>query len=225
VRLQADPSPQPSAAQMHGKHRRVRSDCGGRFLRPEDWWLAETTLGSRQTRRQVLDAQMRGLSDAVDDATHVVDGEATCRSPRRFAAGASSPAPAEGEWKRTSSNMSLQSGARAITTSTVTFSRPMIRSIHSPLNTPGSPQSKPSSARKRTVSSRSSTTRIDVDEAGDADLLSRPLCRTEDALEQGRVPGRLELDDLAVAIAKHIGGVSLLAPDTDVCQNDNPLLI
>src|SRR5438132_1204954 len=55
--------------------------------------------------------------------------------------------------------MSLPSGARAITTSTVTFSRPMIRSIHSPLNTPGSPQSKPSSARNRTVSSRSSTTR------------------------------------------------------------------
>src|SRR3954454_16548390 len=55
--------------------------------------------------------------------------------------------------------MSLPSGARAITISTVTFSRPMIRSIHSPLNTPGSPQSKPSSARNRTVSSRSSTTR------------------------------------------------------------------
>src|SRR2546421_259362 len=55
--------------------------------------------------------------------------------------------------------MSLPSGPRAITTSTVAFSRPMIRSIHSPLNTPGSPQSKPSSARNRTVSSRSSTTR------------------------------------------------------------------
>src|SRR5437667_9040496 len=55
--------------------------------------------------------------------------------------------------------MSLPSGARAITTSTVTFSRPMIRSIHSPLNSPGSLQSKPSSARNRTVSSRSSTTR------------------------------------------------------------------
>src|SRR5437763_1363851 len=54
--------------------------------------------------------------------------------------------------------MALPSGARAITTSPVTFSRPMIRSIHSPLNTPGSPQSKPSSARNRTVSSRSSTT-------------------------------------------------------------------
>src|SRR5437764_7872546 len=35
----------------------------------------------------------------------------------------------------------------------------MIRSIHSPLNSPGSLQSKPSSARNRTVSSRSSTTR------------------------------------------------------------------
>src|SRR6059058_3217646 len=34
-------------------------------------------------------------------------------------------------------NMSLRSGARAITSSTVTFSRPMIRSIHTPLNTPG----------------------------------------------------------------------------------------
>src|SRR6188472_4428509 len=55
--------------------------------------------------------------------------------------------------------MSLPSGARAITVSTVTFSRPMIRSIHSPLNTPGLPQSKPSSSRNRTVSSRSSTTR------------------------------------------------------------------
>src|SRR5216110_2425193 len=54
--------------------------------------------------------------------------------------------------------MSLPSGARAITTSTVTFSRRMIRSIHSPLNSPGSLQSKPSSARNRTVSSRSSTT-------------------------------------------------------------------
>jgi hypothetical protein len=31
-----------------------------------------------------------GLSDAVDDATHVVDLEATCRSPGRFAAGAGS---------------------------------------------------------------------------------------------------------------------------------------
>src|SRR4051794_22832152 len=55
--------------------------------------------------------------------------------------------------------MSLPSGPRAIATSTVTFSRPMIRSIHSPLNTPGSPQSNPSSARNRTVSSMSSTTR------------------------------------------------------------------
>src|SRR5438270_10245826 len=55
--------------------------------------------------------------------------------------------------------MSLPSGPRAITTSTVAFSRPMIRSIQSPLNTPGLPQSKPSSSRNRTVSSRSSTTR------------------------------------------------------------------
>src|ERR687890_444844 len=55
--------------------------------------------------------------------------------------------------------MSLPSGPRTITTSTVTFSRPMIRSIHSPPNTPGSPQSKPSTVRNRTVSSRSSTTR------------------------------------------------------------------
>ena len=35
------------AAQMHGKHQRVRSDCGRAFfLRPEDRWLAETTLGA-----------------------------------------------------------------------------------------------------------------------------------------------------------------------------------
>src|SRR4051812_43668664 len=85
--------------------------------------------------------------------------KATCRSPGRFAAGAGSPEPAGGEWKRTTSNTSLPSGARAITISTVAFSRPMIRSIHSPLNTPGSLQSKPSSVRNRTVSSRSSTTR------------------------------------------------------------------
>src|SRR4051812_13542974 len=55
--------------------------------------------------------------------------------------------------------MSVPSGARAITTSTVASSRPMIRSIHSPPNIPGLPQSKPSAARNRTVSSRSSTTR------------------------------------------------------------------
>src|SRR5215208_6180534 len=35
--------------------------------------------------------------------------KATCRSPGRFAAGAASPAPAEGDWKRTTSNMSLPS--------------------------------------------------------------------------------------------------------------------
>src|SRR3954470_3648245 len=85
--------------------------------------------------------------------------KATCRSPGRFVAGAGSCAQVEGDWKRTTSKMSLPSGARAMTVSTVTFSRPMIRSIHSPLNTPGLPQSKPSSARNRTVSSRSSTTR------------------------------------------------------------------
>src|SRR3954454_19129337 len=85
--------------------------------------------------------------------------KAMCRSPGRFAAGAGSCPPAEGDWNRTTSNMSLPSGPRAITSSTVTFSRPMIRSIHSPLKTPGSLQSKPSSERNRTVSSRSSTTR------------------------------------------------------------------
>src|SRR5215211_4979430 len=85
--------------------------------------------------------------------------KAMCRSPGRFAAGAGSCAPAEGEWKRTTSNTSLPSGPRAMATSTVTLSRPMIRSIHSPLSMFGLPHSKPSSARNLMVSSRSSTTR------------------------------------------------------------------
>jgi hypothetical protein len=73
--------------------------------------------------------------------------------------GAGSCVPAVGERKRTTSKMSLPSGARTITTSTVVSSSPMIRSIHSPPCSAGRLQSKPSSDRKRTVSSRSSTTR------------------------------------------------------------------
>jgi hypothetical protein len=114
-----------------------------------------TCSRSRRSRRLFSQPASRTRSTTPRTSSTV---KATCRSPGRFAAGASSPAPAEGDWKRTTSNTSLPSGARAITTSTVTFSRPMIRSIHSPPKTPGSPQSKPSSARNRTVSSRSSTT-------------------------------------------------------------------
>lgn len=51
-------------------------------------------------------------------------------------------------------------------------SRQMIRSIHSPLNTAGLPQSRASRARKRTVSSRSSNDEADVDEVRDAGALA-----------------------------------------------------
>ena len=101
-----------------------------------------------------------GLSDALDDAAHVVDGEgdvpepSTVRGRRRLLSAGGRRVEAHHL-----EHMSLPSGEGAIMTSTVTFSRPMIRSIHSPLNTAGSPQSKPSGARNRTVSSRFSTTR------------------------------------------------------------------
>src|SRR5947207_2064162 len=100
-----------------------------------------------------------GLSDAVDDATHVVDLEGDVPEPwtvrgRRQLLSAGGRRVEAHHLEHVAAV-----GARAITTSTVTFSSPMIRSIHLPLNTPGSPQSKPSSSRNRTVSSRSSTTR------------------------------------------------------------------
>jgi hypothetical protein len=35
-----------ASVESHRKHQRVPSDCGRCVLRPEDWWLAETTLGA-----------------------------------------------------------------------------------------------------------------------------------------------------------------------------------
>jgi hypothetical protein len=55
-----------------------------------------------------------------------------------------------------------------MTTSTVTFSRPMIRPIHSPLNTLGAPQSKPSSVKKPDCLVEVVDDKSDVDEVGDA---------------------------------------------------------
>jgi hypothetical protein len=77
-----------------------------------------------------------GLSDAVDDATHLVDLEGDVPEPRTVCGRRQLLSAGGRRVERTTSNMSLPSGARAITISTVTFSRPMIRSIHSPLNTP-----------------------------------------------------------------------------------------
>src|SRR4051794_6840198 len=109
--------------------------------------------------------------------------------------------------------MSLPSGPRAIATSTVTFSRPMIRSIHSPLNTPGLPQSNPSSARNRTVSSRSSTTRPTWTKSvtpGRWLLIEvKRLGRDRGAAEVVRLPPRLALPTQGITA---IGPLGLAVP-------------
>jgi hypothetical protein len=48
----------------------------------------------------------------------------------------------------------------------------MIRSIHSPLTTPGSPQSKPSSARKPDCLVEVLDDKTDVDKIGDAGAMA-----------------------------------------------------
>src|SRR3954449_539163 len=117
--------------------------------------------------------------------------------------------------------MSVPSGARAITTSTVTFSRPMMRSIHSPLKTPGSPQSRPSSARNRTVSSRSSTTRPMCTKS----VTPRRLLSIEIERWQDLVP---DLGERAAQLAEALGSteeppvqvLGALAPAADVHARD-----
>src|SRR5436190_19663152 len=68
--------------------------------------------------------------------------------------------------------MSLRSGARAITISTVTFSRPMIRSILSPLNTPGSAAVEAEQRKKPDCLVEVLDDKADVDEVGDAGAIA-----------------------------------------------------
>jgi hypothetical protein len=160
-------APKPGSVQSGRSARRAVEPLGE--FDDQAFGSADVAEQERVLRsRRSPDRFPAGLSHAVDDATHVVDLEGDVPEPGRFAAGAGSRAPAEGDWKRTTSNISLPSWARAITTSTVTFSRPMIRSIHSPLNTPGSPQSKPKQRKKPDCLVEVLDDKTDVDEVGDA---------------------------------------------------------
>src|SRR4051794_4301043 len=106
--------------------------------------------------------------------------------------------------------MSLPSGRRAITISTVTSSRPMIRSIQSPPNSPGLLQSSPSSSRNRTVSSRSSTT---------SPMWTKSMMGREDTSPHGgerKVPDGGESADGAVDVAGAQQHAVLPQPRDDV---------